>query len=227
MNYFNIVQVRIALLALFESKNKGFVTSKKFKKTILFLEDFHFAYNAIVSGRASRFEAIYAKFAIQLRKCDNKVDAHSLVDEELISKLNALFPDFEEFSKGFASLTYTKKEKPNNIKAKYAIQRLNNHFDKVELFSDLGSVEHIVPESSDGNVFSIGNLILLEQDLNNKAGNTSYKDKRKFYERSSFSWIKEFTKDNENWNIENIDTRSRELAEVFYRDILKRNIKEK
>jgi len=62
MNYFNIVQVRIALLSLLKLKERNFVSTQKFKETVLFLENFHFAYNSIVSGRASRFENIYSKF---------------------------------------------------------------------------------------------------------------------------------------------------------------------
>lgn len=224
MNYFNIVQVRIALLSLFKVKEKGYISMKKFKETVLFLENFHFAYNAITSGRASRFETIYAKFSINLRKCTNKIESHQKIDELLIEPLNKLFPDFEQFSRGFNSLTFTKKAKPSNIKTKYVLQKLNCLFEKEEVFSDLGSIEHIFPETMEENSFNIGNLILLEEKLNGKAGNLSYLDKTKIYLESSYFWINKFVKENETWEKEFIEQRSNKLAKIYYQDILKKEI---
>lgn len=224
MNYFNIVQVRIALLALFKVKEKGFISTKKFKETVLYLENFHFAYNAITSGRASRFETIYAKFSINLRKCSSKTEAHNKIDELLIEPLNKLFPDFEQFSKGFESLTFTKKTKPSNVKTKYAIQKLNCLYEKEEVFSDLGSIEHLISESTGGNSFNIGNLILLEEKLNGEAGNQNYLEKKKIFKKSSFNWINQFVDDNETWENDQIETRAEQLARIYYTDILKRKI---
>ncbi|QRM89191.1 DUF262 domain-containing protein [Lacinutrix sp. WUR7] len=224
MNYFNIVQVRIALLALFKVKEKGFISTKKFKETIIFLENFHYAYNAITSGRASRFESIYAKFSINLRKCASKTEAQNKIDELLIEPLNKLFPDFEQFSKGFTSLTFTKKAKPSNVKTKYTIQKLNSFFENEEVFSDLGSIEHIVSESTGGNTFNIGNLILLEEKLNGKAGNLSYLEKKSIYKKSSFTWMNQFVNDNETWENDQIETRADQLAKRYYKDILGKEI---
>lgn len=223
MNYFNIVQVRIALLALFKVKEKGFISTKKFKETILYLENFHFAYNAITSGRASRFESIYAKFAINLRKALNKLDAHNKINELLIEPLDKLFPEFEQFSKGFISLTFTKKAKPSNVKTKYAIQKLNAMFEKEDIFSDSGSIEHILSETNGEESFNIGNLILLEEKLNGKAGDLNYSDKKEILQKSSYSWINQFVNGNETWNAEDIETRAEQLAQIYYEKILKRN----
>lgn len=224
MNYFNIVQVRIAILALFKVKDKGYISTKKFKETILFLENFHYAYNAITSGRASRFESIYAKFSISLRKCSSKIESHSEIDKLLIEPLNKLFPDFEQFSKGFASLTFTKKAKPSNVKTKYTIQKLNSMFENEEVFSDLGSIEHIVSESTGGNTFNIGNLILLEEKLNGKAGNLSYIEKKAIYNKSTYTWINQFVNDNETWENDQIETRTDQLAKIYYKEILGKEI---
>ena len=224
MNYFNIVQVRIAILALFKVKEKGFISTRKFKETIIFLENFHYAYNAITSGRASRFESIYAKFSINLRKCSSKTESQDKIDELLIEPLNKLFPDFEQFSKGFASLTFTKKAKPSNVKTKYTIQKLNSMFENEEVFSDLGSIEHIVSESTGGNTFNIGNLILLEEKLNGKAGNLSYLEKKEIYKKSTFTWINQFVSENETWKNDQIEIRADQLAQIYYTDILGKEI---
>ncbi len=224
LNYFNIVQVRIALLALFRVKEKDLVSTKKFKDTILFLENFHFAYNAIVSQRANKFETIYSKFAIQLRQSKDKTEAHDLIDKLLIKPLDDLFPDNHQFSKGFISLTYTKKDSPSNLKTKYAIQKLNSFFEGTEIFSDLGSIEHILPETINENSLNIGNLILLEEELNGQAGNLRYPDKRTIYLKSSYKWINQFVENNEKWSEEMIKLRASELSEMYYREIFGRKI---
>ncbi|QKF67682.1 DUF262 and DUF1524 domain-containing protein [Arcobacter venerupis] len=224
MNYFNIVQVRIALLALFKVKDEGLINTKKFKETIQFLENFHFAYNSIVSGAANRFETIYAKFAIEIRKCKNKSEVNTLIDTMLITLLNKLFPNFEQFSNGFIKLTFTKKDNPSNVKTKYAIQKLNSFYEQEEIFSDLGSIEHIVSESSGNNSCNIGNLIILEQRLNNEADNLNYSDKKKIYLKSSYNWIKEFTNNNDDWEIDKIESRAKELSKVYYTNILGKQI---
>lgn len=67
-NLFNIVQVRIALIALYDIKERELISTKLFKKTVQYLENFHFAYNAVTSGRANKVEKIYSVFPISVRK---------------------------------------------------------------------------------------------------------------------------------------------------------------
>lgn len=224
LNYFNIVQVRIALLSLFKAKNKNIISTSKFKETILFLENFHFAFNSIFSGRASRFENTYSKFAIKLNSAKNKTDVNNIIDQELFKPLNSLFPDYVQFSKKFMELTFSKKDHPNNIKSKYVINKLNSYYENVELFSDLGTIEHILSEKEGDISLNIGNLILLEEKLNNSAGDKAYKDKKSVYSKSSFKWIKQFTEDHEEWTDKDISIRAENLCKVYFTKILAKKI---
>lgn len=224
MNTFNIVQVRVALLALFQMKDQGYISSKVFKSTVLYLENFHFAYNAVASGRANKFEKIYADFAISLRMSENKIEAHDNINNLLINPLDSLFPDFKQFSSNFILLTFTKKSKPNNIKTKYALQKLNALLDNIEIFSDVSSIEHIHPEDGDGITVNIGNLIILEESLNNEAGCISYSNKRDIYKKSKFLWVNKFADENEEWEASHIENRAKELAKIYYTDILNKKI---
>ena len=224
MNFFNIVQVRVALLALFKTKEKDLISAAKFKSTIIFLENFHFAYNSISSGSANRFENIYSKFAIELNKSTTKDQVNKNIDKSLIDPLNKLFPDFQSFSKGFTELTFSKKDHPNNVKSKYVIQKLNSFYEKVDLFSDLGTIEHIISENEGIKLLNIGNLILLEEKLNGDAGDKVYSDKKKTYLKSSYKWIKDFVSDNENWEESAIEIRAKKLAKIYFKDILGKSI---
>lgn len=224
MNYFNIVQVRIALLSLFKAKEKNLISSTKFKSTIIYLENFHFAYNSISSGRASKFENTFSKFAINLNASTNKNIATKIIDEQLLTPLNLLFPDYQQFSKGFKALTFSKKDHPNNVKSKYVINKINSYFESSEIFSDLGTIEHIKSEKDGFDSLNIGNLIILENKLNNQADALPYLDKKKIYLKSSFKWINEFVKSNENWEVNSISNRAEELCKLYYTKILEKTI---
>jgi hypothetical protein len=224
MNYFNIVQVRIALLSLFKAKNKNIISTSKFKDTILFLENFHFAYNSIFSGRASKFENTYSKFATKTNTAKNKTEVNDIIDKDLIQPLNDLFPDYLEFSKKFIDLTFSKKDHPNNIKSKYVINKLNSHFENIDVFSDSGTIEHILSEKEGGLSLNIGNLILLEEKLNNQADDMPYNNKKSIYLKSSYKWIKEFTNDHDDWTADDIKIRAEKLSKLYYTKILSKKI---
>lgn len=223
MNHFNIVQVRVALLALFQMKSQDYISTKVFKSTVLYLENFHFSFNAVTAGTANKFEKIYSDFAISLRTSTSKTVAHNKINDLLIKKLDPLFPSFEHFSKNFILLSFTKKSRHSNIKTKYAIQKLNSLFDNNDVFSDISSIEHIHPEM-DNITFNIGNLIILEEKLNHKAGCLNYADKKTIYEESNFTWVNQFAKDNEGWETSDIENRAKELARIYYTDILDKQI---
>ncbi len=225
-NYFNVVQVRIALLALFEAKQRGIIDFSMLKSAILYLENFHFAYNAVLSSRPNRLEKIYSTFAIELRKTTQKNDAQNIIQKKLIIPLDALFPKYDEFYKKFIELSYSKSEKPSNVKTKYAVNKLNGYFSNKEIFFDDGSVEHIVSETEGENALNIGNLVLLEQVLNGEAGHKCYIDKIHIYQKSCYIWVKKFIENYTQWNESMIKERAKKLARIYYEDILKRDIEQ-
>lgn len=222
--YFNIVQVRIALLALLDCKDRGAIDHKLFKKTVVYLENFHFAYNALCSGRSNRLETIYSGFAIELRQSANKAQATNIINNRLIASLDKLFPPFSEFKTKFIQLVYFKKEHPINVKTKYAINKLHCLYNNVEIFDDESSVEHILPESSCEAALNIGNLIALEMRINGDAGNKSYEEKIAHYQESKYVWISKFIESHSLWDESMIEERAVQLARDYYSMILKKPI---
>ena len=223
-NYFNVIQVRIALLALFDVKEHDLIDFQVFKDTILFLENFHFAYNAILTGRSNRVEGIYSKFAIGLRNSSDKATSKQIIKDKLIDPLNLLFPSFKDFSEEFITLTYSKRDNPSNMKTKYALNKLDCAISGCEIFSDDASVEHILPESSEAISLSIGNLIVLESKINQEAGNKVYSEKVDYYKKSRYLWIKQFLEENTVWDGSKIAERSKQLASIYYEKVLGREI---
>ena len=146
------------------------------------------------------------------------------IQNKLITPLDELFPTFETFSAKFAALTFTKKDKVSNVKTKYAINKLNNFYSNTEVFADDGSIEHIISEREGGDALNIGNLILLEGNLNDEAGYKDYSNKCVIYATSNYVWVKNFIIQHEQWDSSMIAQRAIELSKVYYGKILKKEL---
>lgn len=222
---FGVVQTRIALLALFDAKKRDIISTERFKHSVLEIENFHFAFSFIRSSNTNKLEGIYSKFASKLRGCNNKIESNSVIDEYLIKQLDKLYPSFEEFLSMFILLNYSKKDKTLNMKSKYTLYRINSYYNENIMFPDNGSVEHILPEQLDKEVtLNIGNLILLEGDINEECGKLDYLQKKEIYKKSKYDWVKNFIKDHSDWNENLVEGRAEKMAEICYEKVLGKKI---
>ena len=220
-NIFSIVQSRIALLALFDVKERGLIDQSAFVNTISKLERFHYLYNSICSKRTSRLEKVYSEFALKIRKTTNKSEAKACI-EKLYSDLKKLYPTYEEFEPEFIKLTFSKKDNPDNLKVKYAVYMLCSHAEGQDnyLFPESGSIEHILPECSGPDALNIGNLIALEQKINQDCDSKDYCDKINDYKKSKYNCVIDFVRKHKKWEAQNISERAKEMANTMYYDIL-------
>jgi len=221
-NVFNIINIRVPLLALLDAKERNVINMKTFKEIVLYMENFHFAYTAILSKGTNRVEKHYSVFAIKLRKSANKQESKNII-ADLKNVLESLYPTYIDFKNKFITLTFSKIDNPSNMKTKYAINKLNCYFENNELFENNGSIEHILPET-EGIALNIGNLILLESDLNREARNEKYVSKKQVYEKSTYKWVKKFIHAKDNWDENSIEERAKELAKIYYEKIFCRSI---
>lgn len=219
-NYFGIAQVRVVLMALFTLEEKERISSAAFKKAVLFLENFHFAYTAIMSGKANRLDGHYSKAANKLRAANNKQEASFLLEEFLYKPLKQLMPTREQFIERFVALTYTKKSTLSNMKCKYAINKIQCYYQKTEVFDDHLSIEHIEPEKTGGVALNIGNLIALEEKLNLQVDDDSFENKLAVYKNSNYKWVAEFIVAHKTWDTMDINQRASILGELYFDKIL-------
>ncbi len=220
-NYFGIIQVRVALLALFEIKEKSLLTLKELKEIVVKLENFHFAYNAIAVLPTNKLESLYSNFAISLRRCADKAQVRSIV-ANLMSEIDNLYPSYQEFEDNFVKLTFSKKENPSNVKTKYTLNKINSYYSNTETFDDESSIEHVLSESLGDTMLNIGNLIVLEERLNKEADNLNYKNKIEIYKKSSYEWMHKFIEAHDDWDESELVTRAKSLAKLYYSAILGR-----
>lgn len=223
-NFFNVVQTRIALLALFDVKSRNIISLDMLKRALRHMENFHFAYTAILSNRANRLENIYSSFAIALRKTEQRVEANRIIEDQLLKPLDGLFPAYADFNNKFKELTYSKIDSATNVKTKYALNKLNSLFLNDEVFSDNGSVEHIIPEKYGNDTLNIGNLILIEKNLNDKAKDLEYENKLDIYRESKYPWVEKFISTYDSWKLSNIANRADTLAKIYYQHVFNKEI---
>lgn len=225
-SYFNIKQVRVILLALFDTRfNRKLISEGEFKKILIYLHQFHFAYNALCTKRANALESKYSKFAQQINRADNKQETHKIL-YELRKELDIIFPNYDEFEKAFVKLEYSKSSNDYNMLSKYVLNNIEKYYSKEDTSKNNGTVEHILPEDKSKKYsLNIGNLILLEDYLNEKAKNNDLCEKIQVYSKSAYGYVKDFESKYKNINEFNedlIEERAKKMASDFYYNIMGR-----
>jgi len=132
-------------------------------------------------------------------------------------------PNREIFKVKFSKLKFLK----GHTKKKKLIQYIFSYIESTkqatnEFTPDSITLEHILAQSSgvDDYVGSIGNLLPLGSELNEKAGNKKPIEKMDIYRKSRFMLTQEFAIANyTKWGKEEIEARTISLAEHCYNSI--------
>lgn len=220
---FNVSQVRIFLLALFEVKNSQLISFRNFKKILVYLEHYHFIFTAVCSSRPSGLERRYSSYARQLRNCTSKKESADCINN-LMTDLKEGIPDYSIFEKQFEKIVYTSAKEKDKKLVKYILKKLDTHYSSNELVPNSFTIEHILPESvATEYVGMIGNLLPLGEQLNNDLSNKNFKSKMTRYSESQYTTVKKFVeenKDKEEWGEKEIVERTKYIAEIMYHSII-------
>jgi len=219
LKIFNVSQQRPFILNLFKARQNKFLTLVDVKNVLLFIEKFHFSFNAICSMRPSGIEGSYSKAARQLLEAADKISARKVI-EEFINQLQIRLPDKKTFKENFSKLKYLKSYTTDKRLIQYIFSYIEAHKQTTNEFKpDSITLEHILSQSSstENYVGEVGNLLPLGSELNEKADNKDFHEKIKIYQKSNFTITKEFTKNApEKWGEEEIRDRTSLLAEYCY-----------
>lgn len=222
---FNIQVANSLLLSLIREYRSKNISLKYLIKALSSIEKFHFINNAVIGGRSSGLDTMYSKISREIYNAVDKHSKHNAIDL-MIKKLQDKLPSIEQFeskidSRLYFSSTSTKQKKLVQYvlkKIEYEKQNYN-----VELMNT--SLEHIYPEKFDKYwskiepkyIQNIGNLVLLDKNINSEIGNKSYTDKKSIIiNKSTLLTTKEVFETFEQWNVENIEKRKKELTKVLY-----------
>ena len=221
-----IFKIQVAnsfLIALIRDYKKSNISNQMCLKVLSVLERFHFINNAVCSNRSSGMDLLYAKFAQTLYQTSSKQNKHRIINDvcqDLAKRLAAL-SDFK--ANVDSKLYYTKSDERQKELVKYVLTKMerkkNTHSIPIAT-----SIEHVYPETpstitlADPKLIkNIGNLVLLENDINSKIGNKKYTQKKIYVlKNSKIITAKQLFETYSNWTDTEIKHRRDELIKEMY-----------
>lgn len=223
---FEIEQVRIFLLSLlYEFEKTKALKLKDVIRVLKSIEKFHFIFNTICKSKPSGIELMYSKFAIQLHKSENK----KKVLDSLIEQLKNKTPSYNEYQEKFKSRIYFFEDKTiSDSKQKKLVKYVLSELEYITLTTkefkiDDISIEHLYPKSMKWGsidkqiVSSIGNLLLLDRELNNSLKDSSYENKKiECVKVTKINSTLEVFNGNNKWGEEEIKNRENEIIKKSY-----------
>lgn len=228
-NVLRIEQVQVLLITLIDRYRKGYIKFKTMKSTIKFLEEFHFIYNGILKSSTNTLVNKYGNPARAIYSNSNPSEISNELNELRKTFIGLIPKDNQEFVEVFSKLEYSsdienmgEKERKNNVFTKYVIYKFEELLsrDKKKNFNkNAATIEHIEPESSkldNPNVLNIGNLVLLEKELNNRCSTLSINDKMQIYAESEYCSVAEFLVKYPKYDTKSIEGRSQNIANEMY-----------
>ena len=216
LNLYKITQVRPFLLALLEIRERKLIDETVFIETIKNLENFHFIFSNLCSSRASGLENIYTQTARNLY--GHKTDKAKIKKElgVLITTLRDKLPNNDVIRSSIENLKFTKNDDSDKKTIQTVFIKIEELLLKTHEFNVSSlSLEHIEDQSSGKPwVGRIGNLIPLDEKLNNDIPNgVNFEKKKSVYQKSNFKTVDLFIKKNPqvNWGEKQVDFWSSEI----------------
>lgn len=176
-----------------------------------------FRYNVIGGLNPNDQETFYNTAALKLREGE---PFHE-------SLLSSVYPSDESFKTEFATAEFRRTARGHKL-VKYILGKIERQEYQAEFdyASDLYTVEHVLPESPGTGwehmddavlnrfVYRLGNLTIIEKNLNKEASNRSYEHKKPVLGRSQVNLTADIPEHYAEWNERTIDRRQRKLASL-------------
>lgn len=222
---FNIAVANSLLISLIREYEEKHISLVYLIKALDKIEKFHFIHNAIVGARSSGLDTMYSRISRDLYNAKDRNSKHQIINN-MIYKLKEKLPIMEEFKANIdGRLYYTSKKQKQKKLVQYVLKRLEYEKQNYNIELHDVSIEHIYPEKFDKYwegidekyIASIGNLALLDKNINSGIGNQEYPCKKKIIlEKSTLITTKEIFEKNQNWNMNSIEDRQNQLIEKLY-----------
>ena len=212
-------QMRPVLLSLIAKRIEGELSQSLYENTIEFLYNYYICYNIIGEENSNRLTDIVNKYAARINR-----DSSETVIRQFIDELRRKLPSQEMFINAFKNVGWSHhKNIYEGEKNKTRVQIILEVLERYRhhgFCADNFTIEHILPDSEDDNNGQIGNLIPLEDYLNERCKDKDYKDKLDVYTESSFCTARAISiRYRETQFVP--EKRTQYMAKEFYEKILK------
>jgi len=227
MNLFRIKQQLPLVLSVMRQYEDQALKTKHVRAILSAIENFHFTFTAIASQRSSGgisfMYALAARELFQTKKLEAKVSGLRKFRKE---KLATKRPQYAEFEASFMELRYSSQMTKQRNLVRYILTKIyQKHSIGLPIDPEQATIEHLAPENppadsglSHEQVASIGNLILVSQELNNDLANKSFAQKIELLQKANV-WIDEIILKAKNWGPTEIVGRTRLLAQDAYQKV--------
>ena len=211
--------MRPVLLSLIAKNVEGLLSDRLYESTISFLYNYYVCYNIIGEESSNRLTNIVNKYAAKInRDCsDNVITA--FVDE-----LRKKLPSESMFINAFNNVGWSHHDSIyEGEKNKTRVQTILEVFERHINFghcSDEFTIEHVLLDSAGTENGQIGNLIPLEDALNQRCVGKELSEKMSIYRESQYATARKLSERYSDKAFDP-DKRTAFMAKEFYRNILK------
>ncbi len=232
LNSIEVVQTRILLLSIFEAMNSKKISSKIFRKVINIIAK-HQCLHVLTKSPSNKLTPIYKTYSKKFR--GSKDQDFNKIISNLISELNKKLPDKDLVIKEDLFYDHNKKlksmqsaEKKNRALIKYILSTISVDIQSENsergndglAFIYNATLEHIIDQENDiKNVKSIGNIILLEQDLHKNSKGSE--NKKIVYSKSKITLTNSFWEKYPKYDENYIMKRKNSILSEYYDIITK------
>lgn len=228
LRLFSVRQYVPLVFALYDAIEEGRFDQGELVSLLRDIVILAFRYNVIGKRNPNLMETLYNKVATAVHQGELRNRP------EIRSQLREIYLPDNEFEQSFANIAFSTRQFKRLVKyvlftlEQYRTTPENFRLDKHELLGQLDdsriTIEHVLPQTITDEwadvfpphehetwVYRLGNLTLLEDNLNREANACPFREKREIYKQSNFRLTQELAR-LERWTPEAILNRQQELA---------------
>ncbi|MFA7324813.1 MAG: HNH endonuclease family protein, partial [Candidatus Nanopelagicales bacterium] len=224
LSEFGVSQPAPLLLALVRARaSTPKLGANQLNTTLEVIERFHFQSTIVAQLSSSGgVSSMYAKAARDLYAAGADPQARANVLAEIRSKLIERSPDKEQFIAAFKDrFIFTSVLTRDKALVQYVLKRLLKATHPTTSLDNL-TIEHILPEQSGdaadaaSPIGSIGNLLMVDTELNGLLGHKDFTLKRAILEEHGLGYVTDGILDQSEWTEVQIAARARAMSERAY-----------
>lgn len=219
LNLFGVRQPRPFLLALLRAYQEGSLRVARLKAVLRAIESYHFISTAVVGiSSTGGVSMMYAAHARDISSAKTPKPIHDSIDS-LVSKLKNKVSNRETFISEFGNAMYFSNERTDAKRlVQYTLRSLQDYSVRGIAFDHARcNIEHLSPQSDPKPwTASIGNLLWIDKDLNDRLGAKDFKAKRDILATRRTTYDLDDILAAEDWGQEEVVLRSHRLAELSY-----------
>lgn len=178
-------QFRPLILSLIHQKELGKLSDSYYEQALKYIYNFFVCYTIIGEEKSNKLRDTVLKYASLL---ENSYSDTLLF--EFGASLKRKIPSYEWFENSFKNLGWSNhtemfKGQKNKQRVQIALEIIEKFCSQRDSIDDF-TIEHILPDSESAKYAQIGNLIPLEQKINERCDNRTLDKKLVEYQKSNF-----------------------------------------